>query len=189
MSRLNCTTNSNFPLKLLFLSREQLQRNAREGHFYLTISYENLVNFDEPLSQELRQQPSKVLPVFETAVRTVYRNNYMPKDQVGEVPHFQVQLSSDENYRMLRDLQSTLMGQMVVIPGIVTAASKTCVKATSITVKCSNCGHEKVMEMKTGFGGTMMPRQCDQVSNPGTDRQRCQLDPYKIVADKCQYMD
>lgn len=143
------------------LNREQLQRNAREGRYYLNISYENLVNFDEPLAQQLRTRPTDVLPAFETAVATVYRNHYMQAEEGGKVPHFQVQVSSDENYRMLRDLQSTLMGQMVVIPGIVTAASKTSVKATDITIKCQNCGHEKSMQMKKGFGGTQMPRKCD----------------------------
>jgi DNA replicative helicase MCM subunit Mcm2 (Cdc46/Mcm family) len=62
---------------------------------------------------------------------------------------------------MLRDLQSNLMGQLVVIPGIITAASKTMIKSTSVVIKCSNCGHEKTISMKQGFGGTQMPRNCD----------------------------
>ena len=53
------------------------------------------------------------------------------------------------------------MGQLVVVPGIITAASKTMIKSTSIVVKCSNCGHEKTMSMKQGFGGTQLPRTCD----------------------------
>ncbi len=55
---------------------------------------------------------------------------------------------------MLRDLQSNLMGQLVVVPGIITAASKTHIKSTSTVIKCVNCGHEKTLIMKNGFGGT-----------------------------------
>ena len=54
------------------------------------------------------------------------------------------------------------MGQLVVVPGIITAASKSMIKSTSVAIKCSNCGHEKTLTMKNGFGGTMMPRTCDQ---------------------------
>ena len=55
---------------------------------------------------------------------------------------------------MLRDLQSNLMGQLVVVPGIVTAASKTMIKSTTVVIKCQNCGHEKSLNMKHGFAGT-----------------------------------
>ena len=90
---------------------------------------------------------------------------------------------------MLRDLQSNLMGQLVVVPGIITAASKTHIKSTSVVIKCSNCGHEKTLPMKTGFGGTQLPRQCDQMKNPGLDKPNCPLDPYRIQADKSDFMD
>jgi hypothetical protein len=36
---------------------------------------------------------------------------------------------------------------MVVIPGIITAASKTHIKANKICVKCKNCGHEKELKL------------------------------------------
>ena len=35
----------------LNFDREQLQRNAREGNFYLRISMDHLLNFDEILAQ------------------------------------------------------------------------------------------------------------------------------------------
>lgn len=127
---------------------------------------DHLQNFDEQLSQQLRKQPADFLPAFERAVQNVYRNNY--HDLAGSgiagidtVPTFQVQVSSDENPRMLRDLQSSLMGQLVVIPGIITASSKTGIRATSVTWTCTSCGHEKTVRMKFGFGGTSAPRTCE----------------------------
>lgn len=90
---------------------------------------------------------------------------------------------------MLRDLQSNLMGQLVVVPGIITAASKTMIKANTIVLRCSNCQHEKRLDMKKGFAGTQLPRQCDQAKNPGADKAMCPLDPYRIIADKSDFMD
>lgn len=62
---------------------------------------------------------------------------------------------------MLRDLQSNLIGQLVVVPGIITAATKTYIKASKAVVRCTNCGHEKVIIPNPGFGGFMAPRICD----------------------------
>jgi DNA replicative helicase MCM subunit Mcm2 (Cdc46/Mcm family) len=103
-----------------------------------------------------------VLPALEKAIAKVYKNNYM-EDQgpTFAEPTFQLQVTSNENPSMIRDLQSNKMGQLVVVPGIVTAASKTMIKSTSVVIKCSNCGHEKTLQMKLGFAGTQMPRTCE----------------------------
>lgn len=44
---------------------------------------------------------------------------------------------------MLRDLQSNIIGQLIVVPGIITNASRAAIRASKVTVKCRNCGHEK----------------------------------------------
>ena len=120
----------------------------------------------------------------------MYRNHYYDESSVfGSALKFQLQVGSGENPRMLRDLQSSLMGQMVVLPGIITAASKTMIKSTKVVIKCSNCGHEKSLTMKSGFAGTLLPRQCDQMKNPGLDRTSCPVDPYRILPDKSDFMD
>ena len=89
-------------------------------------------------------KPDLYIPAIEKAIQNVYRNHYHESitEEDEEVPLFQVQIQSDENPRMLRDLQSNLIGQLIVVPGIITSASRTNIKATRITWKCSNCGHE-----------------------------------------------
>lgn len=134
-----------------------MQRNASEGKHYLKVEMKDLLNFDEPLAQALRLTPAQILPVFESATRGVFRNHYALNTPDSQLPSFQVQVSSGERERMLRDLQSNLMGQMVVIPGIVTAASKSSIKATKEVLKCGNCGHEKTIKIKLGYGGARHP--------------------------------
>ena len=53
------------------------------------------------------------------------------------------------------------MGQLVVVPGIVTAASKTSIKAIKEVLRCSHCGHEKIINIKLGYGGARHPRTCE----------------------------
>ena len=84
------------------------------------------------------------------------------------------------------------MGQLVVVPGIITAASKTSIRATQVTWRCTSCGYEKVQAMKVGFGGTQAPRTCDNKANTegvGGTQQKCGLDPYRVCADKCVFID
>lgn len=90
---------------------------------------------------------------------------------------------------MIRDLSSDQIGRLVVIPGIITSASKTSIKATKVVIKCRNCGHEKNMEVKGGFRGIQMPRQCQQSHVEGTERERCPLDPYLVVPEDSEYID
>ena len=119
----------------------------------------------------------------------MYKGHYFQEADGQTLPSFQVQIHSEENPKMLRDLQSNLVNQLVVVPGIITAASKTQIKATQVTVRCGNCGHEKKLKINLGFSKTSIPRQCDNASNPGIDKQKCSLDPYKIVPELCTYVD
>jgi len=149
----------------------------------------DLLNFDEPLAEALKHTPAQILPVFESATRAVYRNHYALEMPDSEVPSFQVTVSSGEHERMLRDLQSNLMGQLVVIPGIVTAASKSAIKATKEVLKCQNCGHEKHIKIKLGYGGARHPQICEGPHEPGQERPKCPMNPYRVVTEKCTFVD
>jgi len=69
-------------------------------------------------------------------VQNVYKTHYFSQNflEGDEVPHFQVQIHSAENPRMLRELQSNLIGQLVVVPGIITNASRTAIRASRVIV-------------------------------------------------------
>ena len=50
-----------------------------------------LLNFDENLATRLRQEPETMIPVLETAIQRVYRNNYheaISGDAFSPVPKF-----------------------------------------------------------------------------------------------------
>lgn len=48
------------------------------------------------------------------------------------LPPFEVQIRSMEDPRMLRRIESDLVGHMIVVPGIVTSASKSQIKASRL---------------------------------------------------------
>ena len=76
-----------------------------------------------------------------------------------------------------------------MIPGIVTAASKSAIKATKEVLKCANCGHEKHIKLKLGYGGARHPQICEGPHEPGQERPKCPLNPYRVVTEKCVFVD
>ena len=60
----------------MLIHREQLQKNAKEGRYFLKISMQNLLSFDELLASKLRNEPEKMIEALETAIQKVYINNY-----------------------------------------------------------------------------------------------------------------
>ena len=66
-----------------------------------------LLNFDESLGMLVRNNPEALVPVLEEATKKVYQNNYhetISGSANDPVPSWQVQIYSDENPRILRDL-------------------------------------------------------------------------------------
>lgn len=142
----------------------------------------------------MRKQPDEYLPLIEKATKRVYQTNYhdtIAENPADPVPDFQVQIMSEENPRNLRDLTSNLIGQLVVVPGIVTSASRTTIKATSIRWRCSSCDHSYTSDVKFGFGGAKSKRECENSSNPlaADQKTRCPLDPYHVVPEECTFID
>ena len=90
---------------------------------------------------------------------------------------------------MIRDLQSDLVSKIIVIPGIITATSKTTVRARKAVFQCSNCGHEKDMEIPLGLSRAIAPAFYDRSRNPGADKSNCGMNTYKMNTDKCDFMD
>ena len=71
--------------------REQLQKNAKEGKYFLRVSMEHLLNFDENLAELLRSQPTQVLNSLEQAIGTVYKNHYAEENFGFDTsPNFQL---------------------------------------------------------------------------------------------------
>jgi DNA replication licensing factor MCM5 len=164
----------------IFVYREQLQSNAQRGKYFVKVDMEHLHAFDDILVRNFRNSPNDYIKVFESAVEIIYKTDYYdemnPDMEVS--PRFQVQIHSDEHPKMLRDLQSDLIGKLISIPGIIVSTSKSSIRARKAVFNCTNCGHEKIMEVPFGLTRVIAPSICDRQRNPGMDKQNCRLNSY-----------
>uniref|UniRef100_A0A7S3CJV1 DNA replication licensing factor MCM5 n=1 Tax=Strombidium rassoulzadegani TaxID=1082188 RepID=A0A7S3CJV1_9SPIT len=174
-----------------YIYREQLKNNAQRGLYFLRIEMEHLIAFDDGLVTAFRNNPAQYLKVFESAVEMIYRVDYYDDSDpdMDPAPKFQVQVHSDENPLMIRDLQSNLMGKLICVPGIITSTNRTSIRARTAVFTCTNCGHEKRQEVEFGMKGIATPVICDNQKNPGQDRSNCKLNSYVLNADKTEFVD
>ncbi|SAM02635.1 hypothetical protein [Absidia glauca] len=181
----------NFRLGNSYVYRDQLQEHLMLKQYYLQVDMSHLINYNASLANNLTNSPAEHLPLFEAAVKeSAKRILFATPGTVDEsdVPDCQVTLTSDANVLQIRDLNSTFIGKLVRIPGIVIGASTLSSRATYVNIMCRSCRHTKMVPVSGGFSGITLPRVCD---NQSEDRGKpsCPMDPYVIVHDKCSFVD
>lgn len=124
---------------------------------------------------------------MERAIKEVCFELTVGYKTIEEVPDFQFLLKNYANPRSLRDLTSANIGQLVVIHGIIVSASKPQIKASQLVVQCRACGNIKSVNLASNKSGSAIPRICD--STQGPNKEKCPLDSYVVVPEKCVYAD
>lgn len=182
------------------ICRDQLAR-TKDG---LRVDLSHLLHpqYGAPeLAHALVDNPTEFLPLFEQAAKVESERiqSRLEDGSLPEVKDVQVMLyKSGANGSLaqsvsMRDIKpEQFVSRLVIVPGIVTSASRPKHKATKVTIQCRTCKSTKVLICKPGMGGTMIPRQCDapqltDINNGG--RSECGLDPYEVLADKAQCLD
>lgn len=87
-------------------------------------------------------------------------------------------------------MQSANVAQLVMLPGIVTAASKPKHMAHTVTVMCRNCRLETTFTSTPGMNGITLPRTCTLSTGAGgSSGQSCPLDPWVVLPEKSSFSD
>ena len=163
------------------------------------------------LAHLLVDNPAEYLPLFEAAAkqeseRIISRSNAdeMDDDAGGlssAAPDVQVMLfksgaasSSGAESLSMRDIKpEQYVSRLVIVPGIVTSASRPKHKAVKVTLQCRTCKDTKTVMCKPGMGGAMIPRDCQGSvmgdANGNGGKSQCGLDPYEVLADRAQCLD
>lgn len=168
--------------------RDLLKRHYNTGNYCLEIELEDLSNFDEVLADKIHKLPAEHIPLFEDAVKEVADEITQPRPEGEEiVQDIQITLRSNANPIPMRNLKSDQMANLVIMSGIVIAASSVKAKATKLAIQCRTCRNIITnISVKPGLEGYALPRKCNtqQAGAP-----KCPVDPYFIMPDKCKCVD
>lgn len=128
---------------------------------------------------------------FEAALKECTRRIVFPSQKASDlsIPEHQLLLHSSVSQISIRDLDATNISHLVRIPGIVIGASTLSSKATALSIQCRNCQHSETLPVSGGISGITLPRVCSSKRAPGDPTDKCPLDPYFVVHEKCQFID
>eukprot|EP00889_Picochlorum_renovo_P000305 jgi/Picre1/27335/NNA_000304.t1 len=150
------------------------------------------------LAHALVDNPTDYLPLFEQAAKAESERiqSRMDGDISSEVPDVQVMLFKSgangalaQNLSMREIKPEQYVSRLVIVPGIVTSASRPKHKALKVTVQCRTCKDTKTVYCKPGLGGASIPRECQGSQAGQGGRSQCGLDPYEVLADRAMCLD
>ena len=168
--------------------RNLLRQAISLGQHLLEVDIDHLMEYNDQLTNELLQRPGQHIPLFEkAALEAAVSMAMVDENSTEELPQIQVTLTSTKQPTSIRQLLSGQVSRVVMIPGIIIAASKVQAKATTIFAQCRGCQNIKQVHVKAGFGGASLPRKCEEPRQPG--EAACPIDPYTILPEKCTYVD
>ncbi len=178
----------------------------------LKICFDDLIAHDAELARAMRMEPNDYLPILEEAVQDVLESlrpsdalaaadgdayleeeDRASRDRAPGRASVQVKLTSKEIPRPLRTLNSSDVGTLVYVPGIVIATSKARTKAKHMALECQKCKSTISVHLGAGYSGANVPRFCSaQVGRDtqvGQEANPCGTDPYRIVPEKSSFID
>lgn len=190
-----------------FLSTYQASYDAdkNETYYYrselfkqknrLAVDLVHVKTINEIVGQQLEERPAELLPLFEQAAKEVLLDCYSKNEEgsAQEVDDVQIELYSSEPLGAtqtcsIRELASDRVSKLVMVTGIVTAASRPRHKATYLTIQCKDCKGTMCIPCRPGLGGALIPRVCNlSQALPGSEK--CSLDPFVVMPDRSKYVD
>lgn len=181
----------NFRLGAEYIYRDRLRSNLLVKQYVLDVQLEHVQMWSPHLAQALRETPIEILALFESAVKRAARLLLYPvstgAEQRPEAPDCQVTLRSTANLMAMRDLHADNISRLVRIPGIVISTSVPSSRVTRLHLMCRDCRAVKTLNVSSGFGGFVLPRQCNA---PKVDPSlRCSVDPFVILHERCSFVD
>ncbi len=187
-----------FRVRNSFPYRDKLRQSWALGRMLLEVDLDELAAFDASLANVLQADPAEYIPLLEQAATTTAQAEFAGAgdggQQQGINQQVQLLLRSSGNAFPIRQLNSTHVGRLVMVPGIVISASRVHAKATHVSVFCKNpeCRyHTDPLEIacSSGFGGANIPKRCVEEEQSSNKNLKCGPSPYVIVGDRSRYCD
>ncbi|KAF2703073.1 MCM-domain-containing protein [Pleomassaria siparia CBS 279.74] len=180
-----------FHLDNIFIYRDQIRENVLVKQYYCDIDIAHLISYDEELAHKLTQDPAEIIPLFEAALKICTQRIVYPsqKQKSLNLPEHQLLLHSSASTISIRDLTASNVSNLVRIPGIIIGASTLSSKSTALAIRCRNCNHDELLPVSGGFAGVSLPRTCSRKRQEGDDGDKCPLDPYYVLHEKCRFID
>eukprot|EP00823_Brevimastigomonas_motovehiculus_P006194 TRINITY_DN5020_c0_g1_i1.p1 TRINITY_DN5020_c0_g1~~TRINITY_DN5020_c0_g1_i1.p1 ORF type:complete len:779 (-),score=182.58 TRINITY_DN5020_c0_g1_i1:71-2386(-) len=199
-----------------FAYKDQILAHYKQGEYAFEVNWSDFNSFSPEYAEDMKKKPEVFVPLMEDVARKQIMQDLIPAPKkLEEVETMQMTLrgfpllnsddydlsasssssssssrsdQKDRKERGIRALSAMHVAKLVCVRGIVVQAAKTRVKATSLYIQCRSCRSGKYIKGAGGFGSVTLPRVCD-ARDPKLQQEKCALDPFEIVNDKCTYVN
>ncbi|OHS93607.1 MCM2/3/5 family protein [Tritrichomonas foetus] len=176
-----------FTLEKVSIYRDQLVQCVHDPNPYIEVNLDHLSAYNDELGHLVFDDPVRCLGLLESAAYD------FAKDLIGEenCPPIQVLVTTSTTPMKIRDINSSFISKLVVVPGLVIGTSPVTPRATQITAVCTSCKHQ--LTIRCNSDGFTLPRKCQRQSEsaggPASAGGACPLDPYVVVPDFSKFAD
>jgi DNA replication licensing factor MCM5 len=170
-----------------FVYRDQLQASVHTANPYIDVNLDDISGYDRSLRDAIFKDPARCLNLFETAAQEVASQSFPDAPAIQVLVH----TSARTDKTPIRGISSSHIGGLIVVPGMVIAASQVTAQATQLTAICTSCKHHLTLNCRAQ--GFFPPRRCQRTSEnaggPAASGGSCPLDPYVVVPDMSKFAD
>jgi DNA replication licensing factor MCM5 len=174
-----------FTLQNAPIYREQVHEAVHTPNPYIEVDLDHVSAYDEKLGHSIFGDPVRCLSLFEQAAYEC------AKEISPDACPIQVLLRTSSAKTPIRNISSSHIGKLIVVPGLVIATSQVTAQAVQITAVCTGCKHHLTVNCRSQ--GFVPPRKCQRQSEstggPAAAGGSCPLDPYVVVPEFSKFAD
>ncbi|KAL0233795.1 hypothetical protein PCE1_002301 [Barthelona sp. PCE] len=168
-----------------FIYRNQLLENVAAGSYHVDVDLEHLAVHNEELTEVLQGDPSQHLPAFEMGATEALKRlstiqDIEDIDRKGISVHVRLVDYRKDSHEM-RNLQPDDLHKVVHISGIISGCGRITPKMKELHLRCSVCGHRKIVVMAAGSRAVKLP-QCQNMAGQYDEQNnhlKCPLNSYR----------
>ncbi|MEM4810505.1 MAG: Minichromosome maintenance protein MCM, partial [Thermofilum sp.] len=163
--------------------REAVRRMISENSVSLVVDFDDLLNYNKVLADELVKDPILFLEEASRALNRVVAVEDPNYAQKARAFHVRIRKLPENLHVKVRDIRSRHLGRLSAVEGIVTKISPVKQELVEAVFKCRSCGYEEVVKQEEG-AGLAKPSQC-----PRCAEEERKSAGFVLIAEKSKFVD
>ncbi|MEM0093392.1 MAG: minichromosome maintenance protein MCM [Thermofilum sp.] len=163
--------------------REAVRRMISENSVSLVVDFDDLLNYNKVLADELVKDPILFLEEASRALNRVVAVEDPNYAQKARAFHVRIRKLPENLHVKVRDIRSRHLGRLIAVEGIVTKISPVKQELVEAVFKCRSCGYEEVVKQEEG-AGLAKPSQC-----PRCAEEERKSAGFVLIAEKSKFVD
>ncbi|MHA1718103.1 MAG: ATP-binding protein, partial [Promethearchaeota archaeon] len=163
-----------------FKYRVKITQSYAKSENYITILFEDILNYQPILANYLKKNPEQALKDAAEAFKTIYRIDAGGDFNPDQEFFVRISTQNNSNEISLREIRSTHIDNLIYVKGIIIRASVVRPQIQTATFECPICG--TIMQIDQDTSKLEAPRECE---NPACKNKK----DFKVLTDDSIFID